>query len=128
MEPKIPEDALNMALELAFEKKIRVIYWDTNLDNFKIIRKIVCADYFRKRYSYKGILDAVCKLSDHFFNLFIFSIDDKNLIENIQEKIERYGINMMFVDYEEKDKELVSKIEKSLNIPVVGVLNTTQNP
>jgi len=127
METNNPENALEMALDLAFQKNIPTMYWNINLDNLHVIRKIVSTDYFKKKYRYWGILDVICKLSDESFYLFHFSLGKEDLISVIQDKIGRYKINIMLIDYEEKDKELFEKIEKSLNIPVIGVLNTTQN-
>jgi len=124
METNNLEDALHMALELAFQKNIRIVYWNTHLDNIHVIRKIVNTEYFLKKYRYRGILDAVCKLSDETsFYLSHFSLDNEDIINIIQEKINTFGIKIMLIDYEEKDKELISKIEKSLNIPVIAVLN-----
>jgi len=125
METNNPENALQMALDLAFQKNIQVVYWNTYLDNIQVIRKIVCTEYFLKKYRYRGVLDAICKLSDESFHLFHFSLDDEGLVNVIQEKIKKFGIKIILIDYEEKDKEIIEKIEKSSSIPVVAVLNQT---
>ena len=125
METNNPEDALNIALELVFKKNIPVVYWNTNLDNIQVIRKIVSTEYFLNEFEYKGILDAICKLSDIRFGLYHFSLDNEDLINTIHKITSKYEI--MLIDYEKKDKELIERIEKISNIPVIAVINSIKN-
>ena len=131
------EKALLLALDVLMKENLPILYCNFNLTDVQIIQKIISVESgidiiklksgFLNKNEYENIKNTMKNIYEAPLYILDKFCEIEQIFKNIAELSKEKNVKKLYIDYSEKDKEIVKKIVDESIISVIEILNKNNN-